>query len=78
MRKSEFSCAKAVAQPVYENEKITVLPNTEVVKVEGRDFLEKLTYKITKTVKRLLLKIPMVLVSLSLQDMNQQPHLSKN
>ena len=45
MRKSEFSCAKAVAQPVYENEKITVLPNTEVVKVEGRDFLEKLTYK---------------------------------
>ncbi len=49
IRGEDFTCAKSVAEPVYENEKITVLTNTTVESVSGGTFVEKLTCKNTKT-----------------------------
>ncbi len=49
VREDDFTCAKSVAQHTYENEKITVLTNTEVVKVEGDSLLRSITYKNNKT-----------------------------
>ena len=49
IRKDDFSCAKSVADHVKSHEKITVLTNTEVVRVEGDSLLKSITYKNNKT-----------------------------
>ena len=41
IREPDFTCAKTTAQHAYDNENITVLTHTEVVKVEGGDVLER-------------------------------------
>ncbi len=45
----DFTCAKAVAEEAYKNEKITVLHNTQVEKVDGDQTLNYLRYKNTVT-----------------------------
>lgn len=49
IRRDDFSCAKSVADHVRSHEKITVLTNTEVVRVEGDSLLKSITYKNNKT-----------------------------
>ncbi len=49
IRKEDFSCAKSVADKAKNHEKITVLTNTEVIKVEGDSILNKIVYKNHKT-----------------------------
>lgn len=49
IRESDFTCARTTAKHAYDNEKITVLTHTEVVKVEGHDVLERLVYKNNRT-----------------------------
>lgn len=49
IRGDDFSCARAVADEAWSNEKITVLTNTSVEKVEGDSVLRSITYKNTKT-----------------------------
>lgn len=49
IREPDFTCAKTTAQHAYDNEKITVLTHTEVVRVEGGDVLEKIVYKNNET-----------------------------
>ncbi len=49
IRGDDFSCAKKTADETRKNEKITVLTNTEVVKVEGDSVLKSITYRNTKT-----------------------------
>lgn len=51
VREDDFTCAAAVAEKAKENTKITVLPNTEVVSVEGSEYPNKITYKNNKTGK---------------------------
>lgn len=49
IRKEDFSCAQTVAKAAKEHPKITVLTQTEIVKVEGTDNLESITYRNNKT-----------------------------
>lgn len=49
IREPDFTCAKTTAQHAYDNEKITVLTHTEVVRVEGGDVLERIVYKNNET-----------------------------
>lgn len=49
IRGDDFSCAKAAADEARSHEKITVLTNTSVEKVEGDSVLRSITYKNTKT-----------------------------
>ena len=49
VRKDDFSCAKSAADAVYNNDKITVLTNTEVEAVEGDNALRAIRYKNNKT-----------------------------
>lgn len=49
IRRDDFSCAKSIADEVRANEKITVLTNTVVQKVEGDSVLRSITYKNTET-----------------------------
>ena len=45
MRDSDFSCAKTVADHAKNHEKITVVPNTEVLEVKGDGVLTYIKYK---------------------------------
>lgn len=49
IRGEDFSCSKSSADKARANEKITVLTNTEIVRVEGEDVLTTLVYKNVKT-----------------------------
>ncbi len=49
IRGDDFTCAKSVSDPVYQNEKITVVTNTTVESVSGDTFVEKLTCRNTQT-----------------------------
>lgn len=49
IRKDDFSCAKSVADQVKAHDKINILTNTEVVRVEGDSILRSITYKNNKT-----------------------------
>ena len=52
IRGDDFTCAKQTADEARENEKITVLTNTTVEKVEGDSVLRSITYTNTKTGER--------------------------
>ncbi|MCD7867712.1 MAG: FAD-dependent oxidoreductase [Clostridiales bacterium] len=45
VREEDFTCAKSVAEPVFHNEKITVLTHTEILSVEGDQAVKKLCCK---------------------------------
>ncbi|MCR5028824.1 MAG: FAD-dependent oxidoreductase [Fibrobacter sp.] len=49
VRKEDFSCAKATADAAKKHPDITIVPNTEVVRVEGDSALKKLVYRNNKT-----------------------------
>ena len=49
IRGEDFSCAETVAKAAKEHPKITVLTQTEVVKVSGKDSLESIIYRDKKT-----------------------------
>lgn len=49
IRGDDFTCAKTTADETRANKKITVLTNTEVVKVEGDSAVKKIVYKNNKT-----------------------------
>lgn len=49
IRGEDFSCAENVAKAARENPKITVLTQTEVVRVTGKDHLESILYWNKKT-----------------------------
>lgn len=49
IRGDDFKCARATAEQAYNNPKITVLPNTEVLEVSGDYALRKIRYKNNKT-----------------------------
>ncbi len=49
VREEDFTCAKATADAARENEKITVLTNTEVVEVSGDSLLRRIVYVNRKT-----------------------------
>ncbi len=49
LRRDTFSCAESVVEELKKNDKITVMPNTEVVSVSGENFLDKLVYRNNKT-----------------------------
>ncbi len=49
IRKDDFSCAAAAAEPARTNPKITILPNTEVDEVSGDTVLRRMTYHNNKT-----------------------------
>lgn len=49
MRGDDFTCAESVADMARNNPRITILTNTEVIKAEGRDHLERLVYRNNKT-----------------------------
>lgn len=49
IRGEDFSCAETVAKATKEHPKITVLTQTEVVKVSGKDSLESIIYRDKKT-----------------------------
>lgn len=49
IRKDDFRCAKSVADQVKAHDKIEILTNTEVVRVEGDSVLKSITYKNNKT-----------------------------
>ena len=49
IRGADFTCAKTTADETRANKKITVLTNTEVVKVEGDSAVKKIVYKNNKT-----------------------------
>lgn len=51
MRSNDFTCAAAVAEPTKNNEKITILTNTEVEEVSGDGGLNYIRYKNTNTGK---------------------------
>ena len=52
VREEDFTCAKSVADTARNNEKITVLTNTEVVNVSGDTVLRAIRYCNNKLVKR--------------------------
>lgn len=45
VREPDFTCAKAVADPVYKHDKITVITNTEVEEIKGDSFVDYIRYK---------------------------------
>ena len=49
IRKDDFSCAASVADKAKNHEKITVVPNTVVEEVSGKNGLNYIRYKNTKT-----------------------------
>lgn len=49
IREPDFTCSKTVADKARNNEKITILTDTQIVKAEGDTALRKLVYKNTKT-----------------------------
>ncbi len=49
VRRDDFSCARSTADAVYNNDKITVLTNTEVEAVEGDNAIRLIRYKNNKT-----------------------------
>ncbi len=49
IRGDDFTCAKSTADATRQNEKITVITNTEVESVSGGDFLQKIVYRNNKT-----------------------------
>lgn len=49
IREDDFTCAKTVADHARNHEKITILTNTEVVRVEGDSLLRSITYRNNKT-----------------------------
>ena len=49
VREDDFTCAKSVADKAKNNDKITVLTNTEVVIVDGTDTLNYIKYRNNKT-----------------------------
>ena len=49
IRKDDFSCAASVADKAKSHEKITVVPNTVVEEVSGKNGLNYIRYKNTKT-----------------------------
>ena len=49
IRKGDFSCAKTTADEARAHPKITVLTNTEVVRVEGDSVLRSITYRDDET-----------------------------
>ena len=49
IRKEDFSCAASVADKAKNHEKITVVPNTVVEEVSGKNGLNYIRYKNTKT-----------------------------
>lgn len=49
IRGEDFTCAKATADAAYQNEKITVVTNAEVVEASGESALCALRYRNTKT-----------------------------
>lgn len=49
IRKDDFSCAASVANKAKNHEKITVVPNTVVEEVSGKNGLNYIRYKNTKT-----------------------------
>lgn len=49
IREDDFTCAKTVADHARNHEKITILTNTEVLRVEGDSLLRSITYKNNKT-----------------------------
>lgn len=49
VRGDDFSCAKTVSDHIYENEKISVAFQTEVVRVEGDGILTSITLRDKKT-----------------------------
>lgn len=49
MRSADFTCAAATAEPARRHEKITIIPNTEVVEAEGDSELRLLRYRNTVT-----------------------------
>lgn len=49
IREPDFTCSKTVADKARNNEKITILTDTQIVKAEGDSALRKLVYKNTKT-----------------------------
>lgn len=49
IRRDEFSCATAAYEPVYKNEKITVIKNSEIQEVSGDASLNYLRYVNNKT-----------------------------
>ena len=51
IRGEDFPCAETVAKAAKEHPKITVLPQTEVVKVSGNDSLLSITYRNKRTGK---------------------------
>lgn len=58
MRKGDFSCAAAVAEPARANPKITVLPHTEVVEVAGDSVLRRLRYRNNQTGEETVYEAP--------------------
>lgn len=49
MRSEDFTCAATTAQPAKEHEKITIVPKTEVVRVEGDSALHTICYRNVET-----------------------------
>ena len=49
IRKGDFSCAAATAQPAKEHPDITVLPYTSVVSVSGKGAITRIVYEDTRT-----------------------------
>lgn len=49
IREEDFTCAASVAEKAHNHEKITVLTNTEVVEITGKDSLETIKYRNRKT-----------------------------
>lgn len=49
IRGEDFTCAKATADLAYQNEKITVVTNAEVVEASGENALNTIRYRNTKT-----------------------------
>lgn len=51
IRGDDFSCAATVAEPAKKHEKITIIPNTVVEEASGKNALDYIRYKNTKTGK---------------------------
>lgn len=58
MRRDDFSCAAAAAEPAKANPKITILPNTEVDEVSGDTALRRMAYHNNKTGERFVYEAP--------------------
>ena len=58
IRRDDFSCAAAAAEPARTNPKITILPNTEVDAVEGDSVLRRMRYHNNKTGEQFVYEAP--------------------